>query len=552
VTAGHRPFAITLDVGSSLANRTGSWRVERPVYVDLQPPCNRACPAGEDIQQWLYDAEDGSYEKAWRTLVADNPFPAVMGRVCYHPCQTSCNRALVDEAVGINSVERFLGDLALKEGWALPVTAPPSGRRVLIIGAGPSGLSAAYHLRRLGHEVTVRDAGKVAGGMLYAGIPAYRLPRDVLAGEIARIVDLGVTIELGHTATDVLAEMTDGGFDAAFLAVGAHVSKRAYIPAGEAARILHALDVLKAVHHGEPPLLGRRVAVYGGGNTALDTARTAKRLGAEEAVVVYRRTRDKMPAHDSELQEAMEEGVQLRWLSTITHAAEGAVTIEKMELDENGWPQPTGETEQLEADSLVLALGHDVDLSLLQAVPDLAVVDGVVAVDEAMMTSHPGIFAGGDMVPSERTVTVAVGHGKHAARNVDAWLRGLDAHQPSAPAPVEFEALNTWYYADAPQAVRPKLEAARRTSTFDEVVHGLDESTALYEARRCMSCGNCFECDNCYGVCPDNAVLKLAPGSPEGHGPSGRLAFDLDYCKGCGVCVSECPAGAIVMVPEPE
>ncbi len=557
MTGTHRPFAITLDVGSSLGNRTGSWRVERPLYVDQLPPCNHACPAGENIQSWLYHAEDGSYEKAWQALVHDNPFPAVMGRVCYHPCETKCNRGQLDETVGINSVERFLGDLAIKEGWKLPMTAAPTGKRVLVIGAGPSGLSAAYHLRRHGHEVTIRDAGSVAGGMLHAGIPAYRLPRDVLDAEIARIVDMGVTIELGRTVTDALAEMTDDGFDAVFLAVGAHVSKRAYIPAGEAAHILHALDMLKAVHDGEPPLLGRRVAIYGGGNTALDAARTAKRLGADEAIVVYRRTQDRMPAHDEELQEAIEEGVQMRWLSTITHADAGSVTIEKMELDENGWPTPTGETEVLEADSLVLALGHDVDLSLLQAVPDLVVDDGVVVVNDSMMTSYPGIFAGGDMVPSERTVTVAVGHGKHAAHNIDAWLRGLDPHVAPTGSPVEYSSLNPWYFADAPHAVRPRLEAARRTSSFDEVVHGLDETTALYEARRCMSCGNCFECDNCYGVCPDNAVIKLDPGvvgadGALGHGPSGRLHVDYDYCKGCGVCVTECPAGAIVMVPEPD
>jgi NADPH-dependent glutamate synthase beta subunit-like oxidoreductase len=547
-----RPFAITLDVGSSLANHTGSWRVERPVYVDRMPPCSVACPAGENIQHWLYVAEDGSYEDAWRAIMVDNPFPAIMGRVCYHPCQTSCNRVQVDEAVGINSIERFLGDKALAEGWTMPVTATPTGRRVLVVGAGPSGMSAAYHLRRFGHEVTVRDAGKVAGGMMHSGIPAYRLPRDVIDGEMARIADMGVVIETGHTVTDVLAEMTEGGFDAVFLAVGAHVSKRAYIPAGEAAKVLDALNLLKDVEDGEPPMLGRRVAIYGGGNTALDAARTAKRLGASEAIVVYRRTRDRMPAHDSEVQEALEEGIEMRWLSTITRADEGQLTIEKMALDESGFPQPTGELETLEADSLVLALGQDVDLSLLQAVPDLEVNDGTVVVNEAMMTSHPGIFAGGDMVPSERTVTVGVGHGSRAARHIDAWLRQEGPFVQETQQPVEFGALNTWYYADAPKTVRPRLEAARRTDTFDEVVHGLDESTALYEARRCMSCGNCFECDNCYGVCPDNAVLKLAGDEPGGHGPSGRLKIDLDYCKGCGICVSECPSGAIEMVPEPD
>jgi len=537
-----KPFAITLDVGSSLANQTGSWRVERPMYVDLLPPCNQACPAGENIQKWLYDAEDGSYEKAWRTLVEENPFPAIMGRVCYHPCQSVCNRGKVDEAVGINSVERFLGDMALEQGWSLPVPAPDSGKRVLVVGAGPSGLSAAYHLRRLGHEVTLRDAAPLPGGMMRFGIPKYRLPRTVLDAEIKRVADMGVTFELEHRTEHALDEMTADSFDAVFLAVGAQIGKRAYVPAGDAARILDAVSVLHDVEDGELPLLGRRVAIYGGGNTAVDVARTAKRLGAEEAVIVYRRTRERMPANDSEVEEALEEGVLMKWLSTVKHADAGKLMIEKMALDASGFPQPTGEFEELEADSLVLALGQESDLSLLEDVPGLEVSDGVVKVDEHMMTGYPGIFAGGDMVPAERTVTVGVGHGKKAARNIDAWLRGGERPEPSKHPVAEFDKLNPWYYADAPHAVRPRLEAARRASTFDEVVQGLDASTALYEARRCMSCGNCFECDNCFGVCPDNAVIKLGPGN--------RFKIDLDYCKGCGICASECPCGAIVMVPE--
>ena len=360
-----KPFAITLDVGSSLANQTGSWRVERPMYVDLLPPCNQACPAGENIQKWLYDAEDGSYEKAWRTLVEENPFPAIMGRVCYHPCQSVCNRGKVDEAVGINSVERFLGDMALEQGWSLPVPAPDSGKRVLVVGAGPSGLSAAYHLRRLGHDVTLRDAAALPGGMMRFGIPKYRLPRTVLDAEIKRVADMGVTFELEHRTEHALDEMTAGGFDAVFLAVGAQIGKRAYVPAGEAARILDAVSVLHDVEDGELPLLGRRVAIYGGGNTAVDVARTAKRLGAEEAVIVYRRTRERMPANDSEVEEALEEGVLMKWLSTVKHADAGKLMIEKMALDASGFPQPTGEFEELEADSLVLALGQESDLSLL-------------------------------------------------------------------------------------------------------------------------------------------------------------------------------------------
>ncbi len=538
-----KPFAITLDVGSSLANKTGTWRTYRPQYVDRLPPCNNACPAGENIQEWLFHAESGDYEQAWRALTANNPMPAVMGRVCYHPCETACNRGQLDESVGINSVERFLGDQAIKLGWKFTPPASSSGKHVLVVGAGPSGLSAAYHLARLGHRVTIQEAGPFAGGMMRFGIPKYRLPRDVLDAEVQRILDLGVVLQLNTKVENIEQAMKDGGFDAAFLAVGAHIAKRAYIPAADSARMLDAMQVLRGMEDEEKPMLGRRVVVYGGGNTALDVARTAKRLGATDAIIVYRRTREKMPAHDFEVEEALQEGIMIKWLSTIKNMSdEGTLTVEKMALDATGFPQPTGEFETLESDSLVLALGQDVDLSLLNGVPGLEIKDGVVQVGTNMMTGRTGIFAGGDMVPSERTVTVAIGHGKKAARNIDAWLRG----EIYAPAPkhalAEFDKLNTWYYDDAPKMVRPTLDLARRQSTFEEVVGGLDESTALFEARRCLSCGNCFECDNCYGVCPDNAVVKLGPGK--------RFEFNYDYCKGCGICRTECPCGAIVMVPE--
>ncbi|MGB8600589.1 MAG: FAD-dependent oxidoreductase, partial [Rhizomicrobium sp.] len=287
----------------------------------------------------------------------------------------------------------------------------------------------------------------------------------------------------------------------------------------------------------------RKVVVYGGGNTALDVARTAKRLGATETIIVYRRNREKMPAHDFELEEALEEGVVMKWLSTIKRFDDdGKLTVEKMKLDETGWPQPTGEFETLEADSVVLALGQDVDLSLLDGVPGLVIKNGVVEVNKNMMTGAAGIFAGGDMVPSERTVTVGIGHGKKAARNIDAWLNG-GAYEPAPKHELaEADNLNPWYYTDAPHTLRPMLDMVRRQTTFEEVVKGLDETNALYEARRCLSCGNCFECDNCYGVCPDNAVIKLGPGK--------RFQFNYDYCKGCGICATECPCGAIKMVQE--
>jgi NADPH-dependent glutamate synthase beta subunit-like oxidoreductase len=565
-----RPFAITLEVGSSLANHTGSWRTERPEYVRMTAPCGAGCPAAEDVQQWLYHAEEGGYEAAWRKIMERNPFPAICGRVCYHPCETACNRAQLDEAVGINSVERFLGDQGIANGWSAATPATPSGKRVLVVGAGPSGLSAAYHLAMLGHAVTVRDMAPAAGGMMRYGIPKYRLPREVLDAEVQRIADLGVTFQLGEHVADVIAEQLAGHFDAVFLAVGAQLPQRAYVPAGSAAKVLEAIALLRDMEDGSagPPLLGRRVAVYGGGNTAMDAARTARRLGAEEAVIVYRRTRDRMPAHESELQEALQEGIQVKWLTTIKYADAGSLKVERMQLDESGYPQPTGEYEELEADSVVLATGQVSDLSLLEGVPGIEQQDRVVKVDANLMTGASGIFAGGDMVPAQRTVTVAIGHGRRAAHGIDRWLRGaLPAEPPEThdsasltgvgPEPllaeVPFERLNAWYYSDAPKTVREQLDAVRRCSTFDEVVLGLDESNALFEARRCLSCGNCLACDNCYGVCPDNAVIKLEPVVGAGGWATSAYAyaFDLDFCKGCGLCAQECPCGAIQMQPEP-
>ena len=536
-----KPFAITLKPGTSLNNLTGSWRTARPVYLDRLPPCNNACPAGENIQGWLFHAESGDYEQAWRVLVENNPLPAVMGRVCYHPCEGACNRGQLDQAVGINSVERFLGDEAIKRGWKFDAPAPASGKKVLVVGAGPSGLSAAYHLARMGHQVEIQEAGPLAGGMMRFGIPKYRLPREVLDAEVRRILNLGVVLKFDTKVANIQQSMQAGGFDAAFLAVGAHIGKRTMIPSGDASHIVDAISVLRSMEGEDKPMLGRKVVVYGGGNTAIDVARTVKRMGAEP-IIVYRRTRDKAPAHDFEIEEALQEGVMVKWLSTIKQAGEGNITIEKMALDEKGMPQPTGEFETLEADSVVLALGQDVDLSLLEGVPGLEVKNGTVQVSPQMMTGFPGIFAGGDMVPSERTVTVAVGHGKKAARNIDAWLRGTSYEPAPKHEIAESNNLNTWYYSDAHKTVRPMLNIIRRQSTFDEVQGGLDENNALFEARRCLSCGNCFECDNCYGVCPDNAVIKLGPGK--------RFEFKYDYCKGCGICVAECPCGAIKMVPE--
>lgn len=536
-----KEMTVPVDLAAH-AKGTGPARTQRPVYLDMLPPCNNACPAGENIQAWLALAQAGKYEQAWQKLIEENPLPAIMGRVCYHPCENACNRAFVDSTVSIHAVERFLGDQALKHGWKPKITAKPSGKRVLVVGAGPSGLSAAYHLRRLGHEVEIHEAGPVAGGMMHFGIPAYRMPREELEAEAKRIENMGVKFVFNHRVEDVLIEKTDGKFDAVFIAVGAHISKKTEIPQREAGKILDAISFLKSVEEGEPLKLGRRVAIYGGGNTAMDAARTAKRLGLEP-LIIYRRDRKHMPAHDFEAAEALAEGVKINWLRTIKMIDKTTFTVEVMEVDEKGKPQPTGKFETLEADALILALGQDTDTGFLKNVPGIEFDewDGTVKVGPNMMTGHEGIFAGGDMVPSERTVTVAVGHGKKAARHIDGWLRETAYEKAPKPPVVGHEHLHVWFKTEAPQRKQMELATEARTD-FSEVVKGFTEREALFEARRCLSCGNCFECDGCYGACPEDAIIKLGPGK--------RYKYDYTLCTGCAVCFEQCPCHAIEMVTE--
>jgi 2-oxoacid:acceptor oxidoreductase delta subunit (pyruvate/2-ketoisovalerate family) len=540
------PFAITLEPDTGLRNKTGTWRSQRPQYVSLMPPCNHACPAGENTQEWLYHAEEGRYEDAWRAIVRDNPFPAIHGRVCYHPCETSCNRGQMTDGggpVSIHAVERFLGDLAIQKGWDVEC-APSSGKKVLVVGSGPCGLACAYHLARLGHKVTIYEAGKKVGGMMRYGIPAYRLPRDILDAEIDRISRMGVTFVTDHKVDEPVFTKSIVEFDAIFLGIGAGAGKHVDIPASQAGRIIDAISFLQEAAEGKTSIqIGRRVAVYGGGNTAMDAARVAKRLGAQETVIIYRRDRDHAPAHQEEIQEALDEGVIVHWLRTIKAVEGEDLRVEVMKLDEKGKPAPTGQYETLKApDTVILALGQDPQSEWLKLFPHFKIMkEGSIEIDDHMMTGFPGVFAGGDMVPFDRTVTTAVGHGKKAARNIDAYLRGTRYIPRPKPPLAEFDRLNTWYYSDAPKSIQPQLDRLRRQASFDETIGGLDESTALYEARRCLSCGNCFGCDNCYGLCPDNAIIKRGTADFE---------VNFDYCKGCGVCAEECPCGAIDMTPE--
>jgi len=391
--------------------------------------------------------------------------------------------------------------------------------------------------------VEIRDSGDEPGGMMRYGIPEYRLPRQVLSAELERIESLGVRFTTGHRVTDLAAERLEGSFDAVFVAVGAHLSKRVDIPARDAGHIVDALAFLRSVASGDRPAIGRRVAVYGGGNTAMDAARTARRLGADDALIVYRRTRAQMPAHEEEAEDAEREGVRINWLRTISAFEGPTLTVESMELDENGFPQPTGRFEELAADTVILALGQESDTSFLEELPGVELsADGTVAVSSSMMTGSPGVFAGGDMVPAERTVTVGVGHGKKAAKNIDSWLRGMAAPISVKNETATLDMLNLWYFGDVARRRQPELEPEDRVEGFAEVIGGLSETEAIFESGRCLSCGNCFECDGCLGACPEDAVIKLGVGH--------RYRFDYDRCTGCGACFEQCPVHAIEMVAD--
>ena len=390
--------------------------------------------------------------------------------------------------------------------------------------------------------MSIFEAGPIPGGMMNFGIPAYRLPRNILQAEIQRIMDLGIELRLNYKVTNILQEKTEGNFDAVFIAIGAHISKKTDIPARDAGKVLDAVSFLREVELGNSPKIGRRVAIYGGGNTAMDAARTAKRLGAEEALIIYRRDRDHMPAHEFEADEAISEGIKIHWLRTIKNIDESALTIEVMDIVD-GKPIPTGKFETLEADAVILALGQETETDFMKAIPGIEFkTDGTVIVGKNMMTGHEGIFAGGDMVPGERTVTIATGHGKKAAKNIDAWLRNIEFNKPASNPVIKADKLHVWYKTFADTKLQEHLSPEQATLSFDEIVGGYSHDEALYESQRCLSCGNCFECDGCFGACPEDAIIKLGPGK--------RYMYNYTLCTGCAVCAEQCPCHAIEMIAD--
>jgi NADPH-dependent glutamate synthase beta subunit-like oxidoreductase/Pyruvate/2-oxoacid:ferredoxin oxidoreductase delta subunit len=557
-----------------LVNKTGTWKFAEPLFIDRVSPCNQQCPAGEDITGYMYLASQGRFEEAWKLITEENPFPAIMGRVCFHTCEEWCNRKDHDEAVSIHTVERFIGDYGLSHGLKIGITEPEKDKKIAVVGAGPGGLSAAFHVRRRGYRVTIFDRDQKPGGLMRCGIPPYRLPRDILDAEISRLFEMGIEFKMGVTVgKNITWDTLNTQFDAIFVAVGAYQETTLGIEGLNKRGIFEALKFLGQVNLEGKPKIGKNMAVIGGGNSAIDCARVSRRLGAE-VTIVYRRGEEEMPAHVEEIEMAREEGVEFLFLATPTgvygqeHIA--GLKLEKMalgEVDDSGRrrPVPTGETFDIDCDGMIVAIGEGTRVDDLP--PFISHKKGVVETDHMGQTSESTVFAGGDIIDIPHTITHAIGSGKRAAIAIDRFIggakgeeKGLDQFRwgdkgtisvgrmkgttlfkrrnPSTEV-IEYKNMNTFYFDHRPRIKIDRIPAKRRLKGFQEVIASPSEQEAVSEARRCFVCGSCSECGNCYIFCPDSAIKS----DPEGYG----YIADMDYCKGCGICVNECPRGAMKM-----
>jgi NADPH-dependent glutamate synthase beta subunit-like oxidoreductase len=542
---------------------TGNFRFYRPVYRDKTPPCNHACPTGEQIQKYLDHVKHDRYLDGYLTILEDNPMPSVTGRVCYHPCETACNRAAHDEPIGIRGVERFLGDFGLKlaDNPAKRDLPPLNGKTVAIVGSGPGGLGCAYHLRRKGYASVIFEALDQPGGMLRAGIPAWHLPEEILDAEIAKLEDLGgieirCGVRVGGADGELRLDELTRGYDAVFLALGQDVGRRLPAEGAQARGVIGALEFLRETGLGRPVKAGKNVLVIGGGNTASDAARSAIRLGGDtaEATIVSLEAEDELLIVAEDLVQAREEGVRFRPQTALVRVladdegnVRGAVLSQaSLQRDERGavTPRLTAGTEfEVECDTILVAIGQ---VQVLDWLPADCAERGLIKTDDYGRLPHPSgtVFTGGDVMRGPSMVVDALGDGKRAARDID---RVLSAEPLRPEDPVEvmpYEKLNTAYFRPSPRTEAPLAPAAtRRTSQVTEVTLAYSREQALAEADRCMSCGVCNGCDNCYIVCPDVSVMRDAR-------ENGHYSIRTHYCKGCLVCVQECPTGCLERAPE--
>ena len=523
----------------ALVNKTGSWRYVRPVHEEKMPPCNNACPAGNDIQGFIKLIREEKLLDAWRLIKKTSPLPGICGRVCPHPCEKECNRGKYDEAMSIHILERLVADYAISQKANEKSKVASKKEKIAIVGSGPAGLSCAYFLAQEGYQVTVFEALPEIGGMLRVGIPKYRLPRKILDKEIIDIKALGVTFKTNAKIKDI-NELKE--YDAVFIATGTHVSRKLDVPGEDAAGVISGTEFLRQLSLNGKAKIGKNVIVVGGGNTAIDAARSAIRLGSK-ATIVYRRTRDEMPAVGDEIEAVGKEGIEIIYLAAPTKIIAQNGKIKEVECvrmklgapDASGRKRPVpieGSTFKVKADTVITAIGEESDLSLLPK--------DIKLVEKGIKAKGMQIFGGGDAVTGAGRVVDAIASGRRAARFIGNALQGTQVEEKQAKEIAKYEEINTAYFPRQVAVRPPELSAAKRVANFSEINRGIPEEKGAKEAKRCFSCGICRECDNCFYFCPDICVSKK----------NGTYEFDYDYCKGCGICSHECCAGVIRMVQE--
>jgi 2-oxoacid:acceptor oxidoreductase delta subunit (pyruvate/2-ketoisovalerate family) len=564
---------ISISLGHMDWNKTGAWRAQRPFYEDKTPPCSAACPAGNDIVAFIQKITRRDFEGAWNLIREENPFPGICGRVCFHPCESQCNRKDHDEPIAIHALERFVSDFASNLNQKIEKVTGLREEKIAIIGSGPAGMSCAYHLAKLHYGATVFESSTSAGGLLRIGIPSYRLPKDILDREISSIEALGVEIRAGVSFGENLRLEDLKDYQAIFIATGAHRSRGLNIPGEKGTGVFSGLDLLRKINQGEKVRLGDKIAIIGGGNTAIDVARSIIRLG-KNATILYRRSKEEMPAFEDEIVEALEEGVKIRYLVNPIRIQQRdsmkrleCLRMELGEKDESGRRRPVPIPHSnffIEVDHVIIAAGEELEVSFLPK--GMEKREGIVLTQRDGSTGIKGIFAGGDLTSNQRTVAHAIGSGKKAALAIDCYLNGKDSEESIHPIligdgpsisifrhlrpedrpmnrhVVTFEELNMDYFEPSKRHKESKGPVKKRIKGFGEVTSTFNENIALEEAERCFSCGTCNECENCYVFCPDASIIKTE--EILSH------QVDYDFCKGCGICFSECPRMAISLKEE--